>query len=166
MSYLSVINKWRAAYGLPNMKWSSLLAGDALRTGQLDNGQVAGHHNDRADEAEVIAGGFQGVYPNAATMQGLTSFEIAMVSWLCEVPGDAQLHDGKDYCDIVSKTVNMQYSYTNGVRDRGHYDILLSKNYDNIGCAFYKDASRQSTSTATWGIWTCDLLGPGAPDHQ
>ena len=171
VSWLSVANKWRAAYGLGALKWNSVIARHALNTVTIDKGYLTGeesHHGDfgPGGESEVLAGGFQGVYPDLATMQGLTSFELAYLSWLCESPGDAQLKNGKDYCKIVADTVNMQYNHkADGSIDTGHYDILTNPKNDQIGCAYYKHTPTGNDGPYQ-GVWGCELVDPNSKYHQ
>ena len=86
--------------------------------------------------------------PDHALISGLSAFELSYVAWLCEVSSDPELNSDKNYCQLVSDNLHMQYS------DTGHHDILNSPSYKNIGCAF---AQNPDGSDPYQGLWVCDL---------
>ncbi|KAL8746885.1 MAG: hypothetical protein Q9190_001150 [Brigantiaea leucoxantha] len=154
---ITTINKWRSAYDLPHLNWSATLASHATQVA-IDNGGRIGNevHNlhDRNGHlvaaAQVIAPGQvsrSADYPD-------TPFELSFVGWLCEVPG-GPLDEG-DQCGQVSK-----YLHLIGPRPphdpRGHFKILMSRNYARIGCGFARDPSKGEREM--WqGQWVCDLI--------
>ena len=100
-------------------------------------------------------------------MQGYTDFELALVSWLCEVPG-GPVSTPVDMCAIMEQTVRMQYSIDpkTGKQQTGHYDILTIPGMKAIGCAFAAAADQSGKEgDSVAGEWACNLTGeyPGSP---
>ena len=148
VSLLTTINKWRDAYKLHHLAWDSTLQANALKTGTDDKGVNENHELNPGSMAQVITPGLQTALPGK-DMGGDTPFELAYVSWLCEVPTDPQL-SSTNQCSIVKAIENMVYSET------GHHDILNSPNYSKIGCAFAANPLASSGSPYQ-GLWVCDL---------
>lgn len=98
--------------------------------------------------AQVITPGM--VVKYGSDLGGDTPFELSYVAWLCEVPSEKLKADGKDQCQFVSDYLHMYYT------DTGHYDILTSKSYSKIGCAF-ADNPDKDNDTPYQGLWVCDL---------
>ena len=148
VSLLTTINKWRKAYSLSNLAWDSTLQANAQKTGTDDKGVNENHELNPGSMAQVITPGLQTALPGK-NMGGDTPFELAYVSWLCEVATDPQL-SSTNQCSIVKAIENMVYS------DTGHHDILNSPNYSKIGCAFAPNPLATSGSPYQ-GLWVCDL---------
>ena len=152
------MNKWKAAYNLKNLTWSASLAADALATDQANNGgdtSTLHHPGGYKDSfAEIITPGMTDAL-SGYDLKGDTPFDLAMASWLCEVPTDPQLQasgfTGQDQCAIVKDVLNMQYS------DTGHHDILVSSTYDTVGCTFMLNPSWTEGKDPYQGLWTCDF---------
>ncbi|MCJ1333041.1 hypothetical protein MMC10_009735 [Thelotrema lepadinum] len=158
VTILSTINKWRTAYSLNNLTWSDGLTSDALATGKFNNGgdvttlQHPGGYPDSF--AEVITPGMTDAL-SGYNLEGDTPFELAWVSWLCEVSTDPELQasgfSGVDQCGVVSKVLNMQYSGT------GHHDILTSGSYQTVGCAYVQNPAWTEGKDPYEGLWSCDF---------
>lgn len=148
VSILSTVNKWRTAYTLSNLQWSSTLQANAQKTGTDDGGVNEKHELNPGSMAQVITPGLQTALAGK-DMGGDSPFELAYVSWLCEVASDPQLANGNQ-CGIVKAIENMRYI------DTGHHDILNSPNYSKIGCAFAPNPAAASDSPHQ-GLWICDL---------
>ncbi len=148
VSLLTTINKWRKIYQLAELAWSSKLEKNALKTGTDGGGVNQNHELNDGSMAQVITPGMVVPYGD---LKGDSCFELSYVAWLCEKSSDPQLKsDGTDQCKLVSDDLHMYYS------DTGHYDILTSKSYKNIGCAFAKNPNA-GTQTPYQGLWVCDL---------
>lgn len=148
VSLLTTINKWRRAYNLNELKWSSKLAGNAQKTGDDGQGVNQNHELNPGTYAQVITPGTD------HKIQGLdygpdTCFELSYVAWLCE-SNDPQLKSPVDQCALVANNLHMEYSST------GHHDILTSTSYSQIGCGFAKNSNASPTSPYQ-GLWVCDL---------
>lgn len=147
-SLLETCNYWRTKYGLPNYKWDSQLEKNALKTGTDGRGQNQVHQLNKGTMAQVITPGM--VVKYGSDIGGDTPFELSYVAWLCEVPRKELNSDGKDQCKLVQDNLHMYYS------DTGHADILSSRSYTKIGCAF-ADNPDKGNDTPYQGLWTCDL---------
>lgn len=148
VSMLSTVNKWRKAYSLSDLAWDSTLQGNAQKTGTDDKGVNENHELNSGSMAQVINPGLQTALAGK-DMGGDSPFELAYVSWLCEVASDPQLANGNQ-CGIVKNIESMVYS------DTGHHDILNSPSYSKIGCAFAANSLAASDSPYQ-GLWVCDL---------
>lgn len=148
VSMLSTVNKWRKAYSLSDLAWDSTLQGNAQKTGTDDKGVNENHELNPGSMAQVITPGLQTALAGK-DMGGDSPFELAYVSWLCEVASDPQLANGNQ-CGIVKNIESMVYS------DTGHHDILNSPSYSKIGCAFAANSLAASDSPYQ-GLWVCDL---------
>lgn len=147
-SLLETCNYWRDQYGLPHFKWDAQLEKNALKTGTDGRGQNQVHQLNPGTMAQVITPGM--VVKYGGDLGGDTCFELSYVAWLCEVPSNTLKAGGKDQCSLVDKNLHMSYS------DTGHYDILTSKSYSTIGCAF-ADNPDVDDNTPYQGLWVCDL---------
>lgn len=147
---LTTINKWRKIYKLPLLRWSHQLELNALKTGTHGDGRNQIHQLNEGTMAQVITPGMSVKY--GSDLGGDTPFELSYVAWLCESSSDIELKssDGKDQCKLVDDNLHMMYS------DKGHYNILTSKGYTNIGCAFADDPN-VGNNTPYQGLWVCDL---------
>ena len=83
---LTVINKWRSAYGISQLTWSEEMVAGAAKTGQDNMGYFNGGSftHGGAGNAEVMTPGSDAA--GNADLGSYTPFEIAYISWLCEVP--------------------------------------------------------------------------------
>ena len=148
VSLLTTVNHYRQLYSLPTLSWSSVLTKNALKTGTDGNGVTQTHQLNPGSFAQVIT---PGMSTAVVDLGGNTPFELSYVAWLCEVSSDPQLSAGGDNkCDTVEKVLHMRYSST------GHHDILNSRKYTQIGCAFAKNPQAAATSVYQ-GLWVCDL---------
>ncbi|KAL9103939.1 MAG: hypothetical protein Q9187_008953 [Circinaria calcarea] len=148
ISLLTTVNKYRQLYSLPTLSWSSVLTENALKTGTDGGGVTQTHQLNPGSFAQVIT---PGMSTAVVDLGGDTPFELSYVAWLCEVSSDSQLSaGGVNQCDLVEKVLHMRYSST------GHYDILTSKKYTQIGCAFARNPGAAATSVYQ-GLWVCDL---------
>ena len=141
---IATVNKWRTAYGLNTLKWNSTLEANALKTGNDDHGFIETHELNPGSMAQVITPGQK---DSVGNLNGDSPFELSYITWLCEVPTDAEL---EGQCQTVVDVLHMRYS------DTGHHDILCSKSYTAIGCAFARNP--YSTNASIYqGLWVCDL---------
>lgn len=147
-SLLETANYWRDQYGLPHFTWDAQLEKNALKTGTDGRGQNQVHQLNPGTMAQVITPGM--VVKYGGDLGGDTPFELSYCAWLCEVPSQTLKAGGKDQCKLVSDNLHMSYS------DTGHYDILTSKSYSKIGCAF-ADNPDTDNNTPYQGLWVCDL---------
>ncbi|KAL8836136.1 MAG: hypothetical protein Q9176_006516, partial [Flavoplaca citrina] len=148
---LTVINKWRTAYGVSQLTWSEEMVAGAAKTGQDNMGYFNGGSftHGGAGNAEVMTPGSD--TGGDADLGAYTPFEIAYISWLCEVPSDTL----GNACADASKISPMNYKDENGVVNTGHHDILVDDSYKEIGCAFTRDPSPDE---GFWtGLWICNL---------
>jgi len=146
VSILSTCNKYRAKYGLAPFTWSSTLASNAAKTGQMNNGQTENHKLFDGSFGQVITPGLNSAV-SGVNLAGFTPFEMGYLSWMCEKSTDSQL---SGLCEPMQSAMHMMYSST------GHYDILTSSNYKEIGCSFTQNPSASSSSPYQ-GLWTCDF---------
>ena len=147
VSLLTTVNKWRGAYGLSHLKWSTKLEGNARKTGTDGGGVNQNHELNPGTMGQVITPGEQTAYGD---LKGVSPFELSYVAWLCESSSDRQLNDGIDYCGLVSNVLHMYYTST------GHHDILCSTSYSTIGCAFAPNPNADAKSPYQ-GLWVCDV---------
>lgn len=149
VTLLTTINKYRKAYNVNTLTWSSKLAGNALKTGTDGGGVNQVHQLNPGTYGQVIT---PGTDHRTGDMKydPDTSFELSFVAWLCEVSSDPQLKSPIDQCALVAKNLHMYYS------DTGHHDILTSSSYKTIGCAFAKNPNAAPNSPYQ-GLWVCDL---------
>lgn len=147
-SLLETANYWRDQYGLPHFTWDSQLEKNALKTGTDGRGQNQVHQLNPGTMAQVITPGM--VVKYGGDLGGDTPFDLSYCAWLCEVPSQTLKAGGVDQCKLVSDNLHMSYS------DTGHYDILTSKSYSKIGCAF-ADNPDTDNNTPYQGLWVCDL---------
>lgn len=146
---LTTINKWRKIYKLPLLRWNHQLEINALKTGTDGAGQYQNHELNPGTMAQVITPGMNTKY--GGDLGGDSPFELSYVAWLCESSSDPELKsDGKDQCQLVTDNLHMYYA------DKGHYNILNSKSYTHIGCAF-ADNPDSGNDTPYQGLWVCDL---------
>ena len=124
-SWEGVVAKWRSAMGLSGLPSDSQLTSNAQKTADESVGGL--HHQlNPGSMAQVLA-------PGEAN-----NFEHVFVGgWLCELPNTPGLNG---VCAEQSKG----WSYEG---QTGHAEILTSRSYHKIGCA-YSDAT---------GVWSCDL---------
>lgn len=148
VSLLTTVNKYRTLYSLPTLSWSSTLHGNALKTGTDDLGVNENHELNPGSFGQVIA---PGMSTAMVDLGGDTPFEISFAAWLCEVSSDPELSaGGVNQCDLVEKVLHITQKGT------GHHDILTSKSYTQIGCAFAPNAGADPTSVYQ-GLWICDV---------
>ncbi|KAL8849936.1 MAG: hypothetical protein Q9221_005115 [Calogaya cf. arnoldii] len=145
---LTVINKWRSAYGLDDLSWSADMVAGAAKTGQDNNGQGGPSFNHGGSgNAEVMTPGF--VNAGSQDTKGYSPFEVAyIVGWLCEVPVDPVASD----CANLKGVLNIDHSGGN----TGHHDILVDPKYKEIGCAFTQGPNA-SDDGMFQGLWICNL---------
>lgn len=141
---IDTVNKWRIAYGLNALEWNTTLEANALKTGNDDHGSIETHELNPGSTAQVITPGQE---VSVGDLNGDSPFDLSYITWLCEVPTDLEL---KGQCQTVSNVLHMRYD------DTGHHDILCSKNYTAIGCAFTQNPFSAKASTYQ-GLWVCDL---------
>jgi len=141
---IATVNKWRTAYGLNILKWNSTLEANALKTGIDDDGFIETHELNPGSMAQVITPGQE---VSVGNLHGDSPFDLSYITWLCEVPTDPEL---EGQCQTVADALHMRYD------DTGHHDILCSKSYTAIGCAFAQNL--HSTDASIYqGLWVCDL---------
>jgi hypothetical protein len=146
VSVLSTCNKFRDMYNLKGFKWSTQLASNAGKTGRLNNGVTENHSLFEGSFAQVITPGLNSDI-SGVNLQGFTPFEMAYLSWMCEVSSDSQI---SKMCPNMQSSMHMEYSET------GHYDILTSASYSSIGCTFTHNPNAASNSPYQ-GLWICDF---------
>ena len=136
---LDVANKYRDAFGLSKLTWSSDCANNAKTTGQMNGGSLLEHTGRPINMGQVIS-------PGAAD-----NFEMVYTgAWLCEVPSGPI----GSICGSMISALHMDHSSG----DIGHYKILTDPNYKSIGCAWTPDASGKKPFYAVWGgQWVCNL---------
>jgi len=141
---IDTANKWRTAYGLNTLEWNSALEANALKTGTDDHGSNETHELNPGSMAQVITPGQE---VSVGNLNGDSPFELSYITWLCEVPTDPEL---EGQCQTVANVLHIRYN------DTGHHDILCSKSYTAIGCAFAQNP--YSTNASIYqGLWVCDL---------
>ncbi|KAF1986372.1 hypothetical protein K402DRAFT_404450 [Aulographum hederae CBS 113979] len=148
-SVLSIVNKWRSTQaGCGHFTWDSQLAKNALKTGVDGGGVNQVHQLNAGSYAQVITPGMEKA--GDFDLKGDTPFELSYTAWLCEAPTSALTGASPDQCTLVNDVLHMSYSGT------GHSDILTSKDYKTIGCAFAPNPNADPTSPYQ-GLWVCDL---------
>ncbi|KAL9137248.1 MAG: hypothetical protein Q9175_001530 [Cornicularia normoerica] len=141
---IATVNKWRTAYGVNTLKWNSTLEANALKTGNDDHGSIETHKLNLGSMAQVITPGQE---VSVGNLHGDSPFDLSYITWLCEVPTDPEL---EGQCQTVADVLHIKYN------DTGHNDILCSKSYTAIGCAFARNI--YSTNASIYqGLWVCDL---------
>jgi uncharacterized protein YkwD len=121
--YMTIVNKWRTKISMPELAHDPRLESNAMNTVLSSEGAMT-HKLNAGTMAQVLAPG------NA------TNFEQVFVGgWLCEV-------DSLPGLDGVCSKLSEGWAY-NG--QTGHAEILTSRDYSRIGCAFWTK------------IWSCDL---------
>ncbi|KAF1988426.1 hypothetical protein K402DRAFT_391657 [Aulographum hederae CBS 113979] len=133
---------------VPLQTWSGQLQGNALKTGAATGGRFMRHQLNRGSYGQVLILGVDDKACNR-NMGEYTPFELYYYSWLCEVPNSPGL--SKQMCDDI-----IRMSRTVVAGQRGHHDLLSSKAYKTIGCAFAPNTGVQQC--AGWkSVWACDL---------
>lgn len=162
VSILDTINKWRVAYGKPQLAWASNLAEAAWTTlTQNGGGPKMEHLLSHGSYGEIISPG----YWNTATLddpsatEGESPFEVALMGWLCEVKSDPQLQasgfTGKNQCGIVAQTTFISGS-ANPNEPTGHHDIFISDTYKTVACGYMQ--SQTAGQPSQWaGQWVCEF---------
>lgn len=141
---IATVNKWRTAYRLNTLEWNSTLEANALKTGNDDHGSVENHELNPGSMAQVITPGQE---VSVGNLHGDSPFDVSYITWLCEVPTDPEL---ENQCQTAADVLHIRYN------DTGHHDILCSKSYTAIGCAFAQNL--HSTDASIYqGLWVCDL---------
>ncbi|KAL8996333.1 MAG: hypothetical protein Q9169_004133 [Polycauliona sp. 2 TL-2023] len=149
---LAVINKWRTAYDIGTLTWSTAMVAGAAKTGKDNMAYFDGAKfvHGGSGSAEVMTPG--GDSAGGEDLQGFSPFEVAYVSWLCEVNEEPV----SSACAKASQVSPMNYEDENGNRKTGHQEILVDDKYKQIGCAFTKDPNPDEGSFFT-GLWICNL---------
>ena len=145
---LEVINKWRGIYKLPLMDWVEDLADNAYNTAKADGGVTQDHdlppYNGALKVGQVIAPGNSAHLPSYGA---LSPFEVAYLSWLCEVSTDPEIA-GVCPQAVAANRVRYCTSCTS------HHDLLLDPAFVHIGCGFFQNPTAPPGST--WnGIYVC-----------
>ncbi|KAI4125191.1 MAG: hypothetical protein LQ341_006997 [Variospora aurantia] len=149
-SVLATINKWRSAFGADDLSWAQDLVDAASNTGSLNRGGANDNiqHHAPQGAAEVIAPGSNTAMDQ--DLQGYTPFEISLISWLCEKPGNTM----GDACSIQTEIMATYNADTDN--PTGHHDILVDNSYSQIGCAFTENPEADDWF-GSQGQWVCDL---------
>jgi uncharacterized protein YkwD len=142
------INNYRSKAGLPLMKWDDTLAANALKTGNDAGGKSLVHELNPGSFGQVLVYGFDDADKCTKDTKSWTPFEIFFLSWLCERPDDAALGG---VCQQIA-----DIGHINSGGQTGHHDILASKSYSKIGCAFARDPSAAKCDSFP-GVWACDV---------
>ena len=145
---IQVINKWRGAYKLPLMDWAEDLAINAYNTAQANKGVLQDHDLPPYDGAlkvgQVIAPGNSAHLPSYGA---LSPFEVAYLSWLCEVPTDPEI---ESVCPQAVAANKVKYC----TNCSSHHDLLLDPAFIQIGCGFFQNPTAPPGST--WnGVYVC-----------
>lgn len=85
-SIIATINKWRSTFDADALSWSQDLVNAAANTATLNGGGATMQHHAPKGAAEVIAPGSDTAMDQ--DLQDYTPFEISLIAWLCEKPGD------------------------------------------------------------------------------
>ena len=146
---IDTINIWRSRYKLPLLTWDTSLAGYAKQAteGFYCGGQLK--HNLQGDTlAQVISIGIETNTKNW-DLQGGTPFGLTYSgSWLCGRPTEVLTNDnGVDRCALQKRYLHILSELNPGLSD-----VLTSKVYKRIGCAF-EDARCEGYL----GWWVCNL---------
>jgi len=154
-SILSIVNKYRGKYNLNLLEWSDHLQGNAQKTTDDNHGSTQNHELNPGSYGQCLTPGFSSATSGMKT-DGLTPFEMAYLSWMCESSGDSQLsaaeNGGVDLCSLITGPSSIMHM---DLTELGHYKILTSTSYKTIGCAFTSNPS--STQDQWTGLWGCDL---------
>lgn len=143
---INTVNTWRSRYKLPSLAWDTTLAGyaqNAALDGTCD--QMPRHQLLRDTLAEVISPGIETNTENW-DLQGGTPFGLTYSgAWLCQRPTAILTNDnGVDRCALGERYLHVPNGESPGLSD-----ILTSKSYKRIGCAY--------TSIGCTGWWICYL---------
>ncbi|KAH8881225.1 hypothetical protein GQ53DRAFT_832572 [Thozetella sp. PMI_491] len=145
---LATANKWRSAFALPVFTWDVDLEDNAYETGAAGGGKTQAHQLPPANGAHMVG---QVITPGSSTLRpeygDMTPFEVAYLTWLCEVQTDPQT---KDVCLTVAKVNPMTYSGTS------HHDIVNNPSFTHVGCAFAPDQSADWQSPIN-GLYVCSF---------
>ncbi|KAL8826162.1 MAG: hypothetical protein Q9191_003969, partial [Dirinaria sp. TL-2023a] len=159
-SILSTINYWRTEYGLSTLVWNSTLQSAAENTGSLDGGSASNevHHPPPVTPGhgigEVISPGSDNDGGGKWNLQGHSFFELAYLGWLCEGPPSRLGSNGQQLCDLLQQ---VDPGDTYELTETGHYEILTTPQYTDIGCAYTKNPNADMTWYYQQGLWVCDL---------
>lgn len=150
---LNTVNKWRSEFGLPFLTWERDLEDNAYMTGIAGNGQTQTHQlpptNGAKQVGQVITPGNSNPRSDYGTMM---PFEVAYLSWLCEVKTDPQT---ARLCPAVIKANAMSYC-NDPSKCQDHHDILNDPTYKYVGCAFTPNPNADPNSP--WnGLYVCSL---------
>ncbi|KAL8962023.1 MAG: hypothetical protein Q9193_001512 [Seirophora villosa] len=147
-SIIATINKWRSTFDADALSWSQDLVNAAANTGSLNGGGATMQHHAPKGAAEVIAPGSDTAKDQ--DLQDYTPFEISLIAWLCEKPGDKM----GDSCAFQNNI--MKVSNADSENPTGHHDILVDNQYSQIGCAFTRNPNADDWF-GSQGLWVCDL---------
>jgi len=146
---LDELNGFRQRKGLKEFNWSAALTQNAFNTGAYDNSINNEWHDLKAPAmAEVVSIGITDTTLCNRDISPFTPFGLVLMSWLCEVPTDKAIG-----ADCTAATSIGHYAYA----ETGHYDILSSSAYSNIGCWYTKNEATAPCSSPWSGFWVCDL---------
>jgi len=148
-SMIEIINSYRSNANLGTLSWNQTLADNAEQTCVGAGGNSLTHHMYPGTLGQVMVYGSSPDSSCNNDADGETPFGLAWYSWLCEVPNGAGL--GSEFCDAIYNASNI-----NNEGQTGHYDILSSDTYKQIGCGFYADPNADPCSKFS-GVWTCDV---------
>ncbi|KAL8988962.1 MAG: hypothetical protein Q9169_008467 [Polycauliona sp. 2 TL-2023] len=146
---LSQVNGWRSALGANSLSWNQDLANAAGYTGQLNGGGASQNHHPAPGAAEVISPGSD--WNMGKDLQGRSPFEISFIAWICEKP-DGRMGSVCGMVDVNNPNAIMRMRY----QGTGHYDIVTSNRYRQIGCGFAKNPNRNGQFMSE-GQWVCQL---------
>jgi uncharacterized protein YkwD len=142
------INDYRARASLPPLVWDERLVGNAAKTGRSTNGAYMEHQMNSGTFGQVLVQGVDDGGTCGRNMGSYTPFELYFYSWLCENPSDPGI---AGQCPTV-----LSMSRIDSMGQTGHWEILSSRQYKKIGCAFTRNPNAPSC-TGFDGIWACDL---------
>jgi len=148
-SLIQTINKYRHDASLPTFTWNDTLATNAQDTCNASGGTSLTHHLYPGSYGQVMVYGATDDIACGESTDGQTSFGLAWYSWLCEYPSGAGL--GAEFCKNIYAASNIDNE-----GQTGHYEILSSSSYSQIGCGFYANP-KSSVCDKFAGVWTCDV---------
>jgi len=154
-SILSIVNKYRSKYGLDTLEWDDQLVGNSQKTTDYNHGSTEKHELNPGSMAQCLTPGFSTAAPSM-NLHGATPFEMAYLSWMCEKSSDRELsaaeNGGVDLCAMIKGSNSVMHME---LSELGHYNILVSKKYKKVGCAF---TSNPNSHEDMWtGLWGCDF---------
>jgi len=146
---INTINTWRSRYKLPFLTWDTTLAGYAADAGKGGTCDASPRHVIRGDtQAQVISPGIETNTRNW-DLQGGTPFGLTYSgAWLCQRSTAVLTNDdGVDRCALGERYLGVLNNFNPGLSD-----LLTSKIYKRIGCAF-----TPISCPNVQGFWICNL---------